>query len=254
MTELRGLIFDVDGTLTENEQQGHRVAFNRAFEEAGLGWHWDESLYERLLKVFGGKERLRYFIEEFLDGNPPAEDLDAFVRDLHARKTRHYADLLAAGRLPLRPGVARLIREAHSAGLKLAIASTTTLENATRLLARTLGAHGLSWFSAFACGDAVTNKKPAPDVYLHALDQLGLAPNQCLAIEDTESGLASARGAGLAVVITFNPLTRGQDFSGAALVVDSLGEPGQPFTVLSGDAGDARLVDLQLLRRVLAGA
>lgn len=254
MSELRGLIFDVDGTLAENEQQGHRVAFNRAFEEAGLRWYWDEDLYERLLEVFGGKERLRYYIDEFLEGGPPEGDPDALIRDLHARKTRHYASLLAAGRLPLRPGVARLLREAHAAGLKLAIASTTTLENATGLLARSLGEESVSWFSAFACGDAVPNKKPAPDVYQHALDQLGLPADECLAIEDTDSGLASARAAGLAVVITLNPLTRGQDFSGAALVVDSLGEPGAPFSVLAGDAGDARLVDVALLRRVLAAA
>lgn len=250
MAELKGLIFDVDGTLAENEQRGHRVAFNRAFEDFGLDWHWDEALYRELLRVFGGRERLRWFIDDFLHVDRRPADPEALIRNLHRRKTERYIEILEAGRIPLRPGVARLIREAHEAKLRLAIASTTTRENATTLLARSIGPESVDWFDVYACGDVVPKKKPAPDIYFHALQGLGLAAEQCLAIEDSESGLASARGAGLQTLVTFNPVTRGQDFEGAALVLDSLGEPGKPFTVLAGDAGDSRWVDLALLRRL----
>ena len=248
MSELRGLIFDVDGTLADNEQDGHRVAFNRAFEDAGLDWFWDEECYDRLLDVFGGKERIRHFIEDFLQDFEAPPDLDAFIRRLHERKTERYVELLNSGAIPLRPGVARLLGEAHEAGLKLAIASTTTPENATTLLTQALGEESVGWFDVMACGDVVPNKKPAPDIYQYALEQLGLAAAECLVIEDTALGLASALGAGLKTVITANRTTRGQDFTGAALVLDGLGEPGSPFTVLAGDAGDARWVDVAFLR------
>jgi HAD superfamily hydrolase (TIGR01509 family) len=254
MPDLKALIFDVDGTLAENEQAGHRVAFNKAFAESGLDWHWDEALYHRLLEVFGGKERMRWYIEEFVEGFDPPEDLDAFIREVHARKTKHYVALMASGTIPLRPGVGRLIREAHAAGLTLAIASTTTPENAAALLRANLGEESLDWFDVMACGDVVDEKKPAPDIFLYALEELGLAADECLVLEDSEAGLASARAAGLPVVVTVNPSTEAQDFSGALLVVDQLGEADAPFEVLAGDAGDARMVDLALLRRLHARA
>lgn len=248
MSELKALIFDVDGTLADNEQAGHRVAFNRAFAESGLDWHWDEALYDRLLAVFGGKERLRYYIDDFLDPSEVPPDIDTFIREVHARKTRWYVELMKSGAMPLRPGVERLIREARSAGLKLAIASTTTLENATALLTATLGPESVKWFDVYACGDVVPRKKPAPDVYFHALEELGLDASECLVIEDTSSGLASARGAGLPVLITANSTTRDEDFEGALLVVDQLGEPGQPMETLAGDSADAGWADVNLLR------
>jgi HAD superfamily hydrolase (TIGR01509 family) len=252
--KLKALIFDVDGTLTDNECDGHRVAFNRAFEDAGLDWHWDVPTYLRLLEVFGGKERIRYYIEDFLTGFEAPEDTDTFIRKLHKLKTQHYLDLLKSGALPLRPGVKRLITEAHAAGLKLAIASTTTLENAVLLLKLSLGEENLGWFDVLACGDVVENKKPAPDIYLYALGQLGLDPGECLVFEDTEAGLASANAAGLTTLITVNDATRDQDFSGAAMVLDQLGEPASSFEVLAGDAGDASYVDVALLREIHARA
>lgn len=247
-TELKALIFDVDGTLTDNECGGHRVAFNLAFRDAGLDWDWDVPTYLRLLDVFGGKERIRYYIEDFRTGFKPPGNPDAFIAHLHKLKTQHYLALLKSGALPLRPGVKRLLQEARSAGLKLAIASTTTLENAILLLEVSLGDGGPDWFDVIACGDIVANKKPAPDIYLYTLDQLGLAAAECLVIEDTEAGLASAREAGLTTVITVNDATRQQDFSGAAIVLDQLGEPEREFTVLAGDAGGARLADVAFLK------
>jgi HAD superfamily hydrolase (TIGR01509 family) len=247
---LKALIFDVDGTLADNERDGHRVAFNLAFRDAGLNWVWDEALYDRLLAVFGGKERIRHYIEDHRPEFTMPQDLDVFIRELHSLKTLHYLKLLRSGSIPLRPGVERLLKEARSAGLKLAIASTTTLENAVSLITVSLGEKCLGWFEVMACGDIVTNKKPAPDIYLYALDQLGLSAAECLVIEDAEAGLASAKAAGLTTVVTVNDSTRQQDFSGAAIVLDQLGEPERGFEVLAGDAGRARLVDVAFLRSI----
>jgi HAD superfamily hydrolase (TIGR01509 family) len=252
--ELKALIFDVDGTLADNERDGHRVGFNLAFRDAGLNWEWDVPTYDRLLEVFGGKERLRHYIEtDHPDFDPPG-GLDAFVREVHASKTRHYMDLLRSGAIPLRPGVERLLREAREAGLVLAVASTTTPENVTVLLRATVGEEALSWFDVIAAGDMVERKKPAPDVYLLALERLGLGAEQCLVLEDTDAGLESARAAGLETVITVNDATRHMNFDGALLVVDQLGEAAAPMRVLAGDAGGADIVDVALLRRLHAGA
>jgi len=252
VSELRGLIFDVDGTLADNEQDGHRVAFNGAFEDAGLDWHWDEETYGRLLDVFGGKERIRYFIDRFSSHFTPPDDLDGFIQRLHRHKTARYVELLHSAGIPLRPGVDRLIREAHAVGLQLAIASTTTQENVLALLAKNLGEDCVDWFDVFACGDVVPNKKPASDIYRYALAQLSLSADECIAVEDSESGLASAQGAGLLTLITTNPTTRDQNFTGAAIVLDGLGEPDAPFTVLAGDAGGAQWVDVAFLKRLHA--
>jgi phosphoglycolate phosphatase-like HAD superfamily hydrolase len=62
---LQALLFDVDGTLADTERDGHRPAFNQAFKEAGLDWHWDVELYGKLLAVTGGKERMKHYIDHY---------------------------------------------------------------------------------------------------------------------------------------------------------------------------------------------
>lgn len=250
MAELKALIFDVDGTLSNTERDGHRVAFNRAFRDLGLDWEWDETFYGRLLEVTGGKERILYFIQRYHPALPQGTDPQRLVEALHRRKTAHYLALLGAGAIPLRTGVARLLGEARGAGLRLAIATTTSEANVIGLLAATLGEEAPGWFQVIAAGDVVAHKKPASDIYHYALQRLGLEPAECLALEDSHNGLAAAQGAGLGVVVTVNGYTREQAFPGALLVVDSLGEPASPFRVLQGDAGAARWVDLTLLRRL----
>lgn len=251
MAELEALLFDVDGTLADTERDGHRVAFNRAFAEAGLGWDWTVDLYGELLQVTGGKERIRFFMERYLPEFRYDGDLKAFIAGLHESKTRHYIELLRRGGIPLRPGVERLLAEARAAGLRLAIATTTTPDNVEWLLRSTLGDAALGWFEVIAAGDVVPAKKPAPDIYIYALEQMGLTPGACIAFEDSENGLASSAGAGLDTIITVNDYTRTQRFEGALLVADSLGEPHQPMQVVAGKAGEgAACVDLDLIRRL----
>ncbi len=246
MTKLEALIFDVDGTLADTERDGHRVAFNRAFADAGLDWDWGVELYGDLLSVTGGKERLTYYLERYRPDFQPPQPVAEFVADLHAAKTKHYLQILAERGIPLRPGVERLLTEAREAGLRLAIATTTTPANVTALLDSVLPGK-LDWFEVIGAGDVVPAKKPAPDIYNYVLNELRLEPGQCLAFEDSELGLRSSLGAGLKTIVTVNPYTIGQDFSGAALVADNLGEPTQPIDIFAGNGFQSAYVDVGLL-------
>lgn len=248
MVDFKALIFDVDGTLADTERDGHRPAFNAAFRGAGLDWEWGVELYGELLAVTGGKERIRYYIDRWQPPFEPPADLDAFIAGLHRSKTAHYLEMLRGGAIPLRPGVLRLLREAREAGVRLAIATTTTPENVTTLLDCS-GEPGLTgWFEVIAAGDVVPAKKPAPDIFLLALEQLGLPARDCVAVEDSDNGVRSALGADLrALLVTVSSYTARQDFTGATLVVDGLGEPNTPPQVLSGSLEGASLVDLAAL-------
>jgi phosphoglycolate phosphatase-like HAD superfamily hydrolase len=176
MSKLEALIFDVDGTLSDTERDGHRVAFNRAFADAGLDWDWGVELYGDLLSVTGGKERLAYYLEQYRPDFQPPKPVAEFVADLHAAKTKHYLDILAEHGIPLRPGVERLLTEAREAGLRLAIATTTTPANITALLESVLPGK-LDWFDVMGAGDVVPAKKPAPDIYRYVLNELRLEPD-----------------------------------------------------------------------------
>jgi beta-phosphoglucomutase-like phosphatase (HAD superfamily) len=261
MPELAAIIFDVDGTLADTERDGHRVAFNAAFADAGLDWEWSVPLYGELLRVTGGKERIRAYLAEHRPDFAPPGDLDAFVRDLHRRKTEHYTRMMCDGLIGLREGVLRLLREALDAGLKLAIATTTTPANVTALLSsvRVPGQYPAlaRWFRVIAAGDVVPAKKPAPDIFLLALKELGLPAAACVAVEDSDNGVRSALGASLdALLVTTSAYTQAQDLSGAALVTDGLGEPDAPPRLLGGSCAEAAgpvlaesgCVDLAVLR------
>ena len=250
MSTLQALLFDVDGTLADTERDGHRVAFNQAFAEAGLDWDWTVELYGKLLAITGGKERILHYLEHYNREFRRPGDLDSFIAGLHQAKTRHYTRLLDSGAIPLRPGVERLLREARAAGLRLAIATTTTPANVSALLRNTLGEDGEAWFEVIAAGDIVPAKKPAPDIYHFALQELQLPAAACLAFEDSENGIHASQGAGLVTLITVNAYTHDHHFNHAAIVLDSLGEPDQPFEVITGDAGPHTYVNLEFLHTI----
>lgn len=219
----QAIIFDVDGTLADTED-AHRQSFNKAFAESGLDWEWDVALYDKLLRVTGGKERIKYFVSSFRPDFVKPADYEGFVKNLHAVKTVHYTRMLGEGRIPLRPGIKQLIHDAHAAGITLAIATTTTPENVDALLEVGLGKDWAKLFAANGCGDIVPHKKPAPDIYFWVLEKLGLPASDCIALEDSENGLRSSLAAGIETYVTVNQYTRNQNFAGAAAVFDDLSD------------------------------
>ncbi|QOG23582.1 HAD-IA family hydrolase [Bradyrhizobium sp. SEMIA] len=216
------LIFDVDGTLAETEEL-HRQAFNHAFVRHGLDWQWDRAVYKDLLRVTGGKERMRAYHAR-LAAAPPLSDVD--IAALHRIKTAHYAELVETGCCPLRPGVAELLAKAKARGQRLAIATTTSHGNIDALLSRALGTRWAADFDAIVAGDDVRHKKPAPDVYLEILARLRLHASDCVAIEDSGNGLIAASRADIPVLITRSMFFRDDDFSAARFVLDDLSELG----------------------------
>jgi HAD superfamily hydrolase (TIGR01509 family) len=216
------LIFDIDGTLAETEEL-HRQAFNYAFVRHGLGWQWDRAVYKDLLRVTGGKERIRAFHGRLKIAAPLS---DANIAELHRIKTAHYAELVETGCCPLRPGVTGLLIAAKARGQRLAIATTTSHGNIDALLSRALGTRWSADFEAIVAGDDVEHKKPAPDVYFEILARLKLKASDCVAIEDSANGLIAASRAKIPVLITRSMFFRDDDFSAARVVLDDLSELG----------------------------
>ena len=232
----RALIFDCDGVLSDTERDGHLVAFNQLFAEEGLDVRWSPEHYAGLLRIGGGKERMHTLFgdEELVDKHGLPRDRDrqaAVVTAWHRRKTEIFRRLVSEGRLPGRPGVARLAAEAQAAGWQLAVASTAAKASVRSIVEHVFPAAQASRFEVFA-GDAVKHKKPAPDVYLLALRGLGRSAGEVCVVEDSAIGLRASRAASCPTLITVSDFTAGEDFSGASLVVDSLGDEAHPVRVI----------------------
>jgi HAD superfamily hydrolase (TIGR01509 family) len=220
---LQALIFDVDGTLADTEM-AHLAAFNHAFREEGMNWHWDVAQYTDLLAISGGQERLMHYWQQTnpdvkaIDGNA----LQETIARLHALKTAAYEQAVQDGEVRMRPGVLQLINEAADSGLQLAIATTTSPANIAALLRKAIGPDWARYFLVIEDASTAPHKKPNPQVYLQALARLKLPANACMAFEDSENGLRAANAAQLATVVTPNNFTDHHDFTGAMRVLPNL--------------------------------
>lgn len=234
---LQALIFDCDGVLVDTERDAHRPGFNRAFAEHGIAAEWSVELYARLLLTAGGKERMAVYFDEFgwPEGVDTAAAKQALILALHQTKTRITSEIVAE--LPVRPGVLRIIDEARAAGVRLGVCTTSNPKFIDAVL-DLFGAERKAAFEFVHAGDVVAKKKPAPDIYLLALETLGLPASECVVVEDSRNGLLAATGAGIATLVTKSTYTGEEDFTGAARVVSELGD---------GDGVQVTLADLAAL-------
>ena len=247
--ELKALIFDVDGTLANTEYDGHLKAFNETFKLFELDWHWDRKLYSELLSVSGGKERLTHYIKHYnpkLESNLSIND----IADIHNKKTEIFVDCVANGQVSLRIGVERLIKDAIESGLRLGIATTTSLINVEALMTSTLGESALDKFEFIGAGDVVKRKKPAAEIYRYVLDKMGLCSDECIAFEDSEIGFTSATSAGLRTIVTLSEYTKAKNFEGALVVLDHLGDVNKPFEIMKGSPTRHSFVDVGYLKEL----
>mmetsp|Transcript_37500 Transcript_37500/g.57528 ORF Transcript_37500/g.57528 Transcript_37500/m.57528 type:complete len:281 (+) Transcript_37500:68-910(+) len=231
---VEAILFDCDGVLADTERDGHRNAFNQAFQENNFDTVWDVELYGKLLETGGGKERMTAHFNEV--GWPTSlttpDEQQAKVKELHLRKTDIFMDLITDGKIPLRPGVLRIVDEAIAADVRLAVCSTSNERAVSNLVETLMGPERASKFRIFA-GDMVKAKKPAPDVYDMAVDEMGLDKSKCVIIEDSHIGLGAAKASGIACLVTKSSYTGNEDFTGANMIVDELGDvPGVSLETL----------------------
>ncbi|MET0863508.1 MAG: HAD-IA family hydrolase [Nakamurella sp.] len=249
----RALILDCDGVLADTERDGHLVAFNQTFTEIGAPFQWSTEEYAELLKVGGGKERLLAYLAQHPEIDfASAEELPAKVAQVHKRKSEIYIELVDQGKLPGRPGVKRIIEQALDSGWQVAVASTSAVKSVEAVLANVVGPQTRSRMAGVWAGDMVPAKKPAPDIYLMTLKELGRSTDEAVVIEDSSAGAAAAAAAGLKHVVTVSSFTADDAFPAAASVLTDLGEPAAPADLLAGaDIRNAGIVDVAALEAVL---
>lgn len=248
------LILDCDGVLADTEKDGHLVAFNQVFEEEGYPFRWSEDEYAVLLKVGGGKERMKAYLSQHPELDIPGrDDLDALLAQVHKRKSACYQEIVNSGRIPGRPGIKRLVEAALDAGWRVAVASTSAIPSVEAVAIAVLGQATRDRLFGIYGGDIVPAKKPAPDIYLYVLEQLGLQPGDAVVVEDSESGAKAAAAAGIAHIVTVSHFTADDPFPDARIVVSDLGEPGAPAALIAGDdVRDAEgLITVASLERIV---
>ena len=251
--KLKGIIFDVDGTIADTEEI-HRQAFNQTFEEYNINWHWSVEDYREILLISGGKERFRKFLNEDSQLKSTIEDPENFVLELHKRKSQNYRSILEDDSIELRPGVIRLINEAQENGIKLGVATSSSMANLSSLFYTTMDLEPSELFNSIVTSDTVQEKKPSPAVYECVLAGLGLNAEDCIAIEDTQNGNLAALAAGLKTIITTHAYTIDNNFEGASIVVNNLGEPDKAFTLSQGNNFDHSFVDIELVEKIVSNS
>jgi HAD superfamily hydrolase (TIGR01509 family) len=236
MGKIKAVFFDQDGVIIDTEKDGHRVSFNMTFKEFGFTDEWSVDYYHELLQIAGGKERMKHHLQTKGFSKPvPTEEVDELIKAMHKRKTALFVELIETGKLPLRPGIHRFMKEAKDAGLKVGICTTSNEQAAKAITEKILSDIK---FDIVLAGDVVSNKKPDPEIYNLALSKTGLKPDEVIVVEDSKNGVISAKAAHTNVVVTTNSYTEKEDVNSGDIIVTCLGDPdGEKGHLTKGGAG-----------------
>jgi HAD superfamily hydrolase (TIGR01509 family) len=234
MTQIKAAFFDQDGVIIDTERDGHRVSFNMTFKEFGFTDEWDVEYYHELLQIAGGKERMKHHWKTKGFSRPlTEEEIDSLVKEMHKRKTAIFVELIESGKLPLRPGIRRFMKELMEAGIKIGVCTTSNEAAAKAITEKILSDIK---FDVVLAGDVVKNKKPDPEIYNLALSRLGLQPEECFVVEDSKNGVKAAKAACMKTIVTTNHYTEKEDVEAGDVIVSCLGEPeGEKATMRKGD-------------------
>ena len=247
MTNLKGVFWDLDGTIADTEIHGHRIAFNKSFKTYNLDWIWDEKSYKILLSIGGGKNRIQAYAESH---NVKLSSYD--INNIHKLKTQFYQEILLSGQIHLRIGVRRLVEELQENNIQQWIVTTSSLKTAQPLLFSHFHLDSFPFNGLITYND-VTNVKPHPQAYLIALNKSNLNSNNVLAIEDSLIGLLSATSAKIRCLITLTKWSnyRMKDLEPSVSIVDSLGDSGHSINIRKGIQSSSGFVDYTYLSKLL---
>ncbi len=234
MTKIKAAFFDQDGVIIDTERDGHRVSFNMTFKEFGFTDEWDVEYYHELLQIAGGKERMKHHWKTKGFSRPlTEEEIDNLVKEMHKRKTAIFVELIESGKLPLRPGIHRFMKELMDEGIKIGVCTTSNEAAAKAITEKILSDIK---FDVVLAGDVVKNKKPDPEIYNLALSRLGLQPEECFVVEDSKNGVKAAKAACMKTIVTTNHYTEKEDVDAGDVIVSCLGDPdGEKATMRKGD-------------------
>ena len=223
MAKIKAVFFDQDGVIIDTERDGHRVSFNMTFREYGFTDEWSVEYYHELLQIAGGKERMKqHWKTKGFSRKVTEEEIDKLIPEMHKRKTALFVELIETGKLPLRPGIHRFMKEAMEAGLKIAVCTTSNEQAAKAITEKILKDIK---FDLVLAGDVVKKKKPDPEIYSLALTRLGLIPEEVFVVEDSKNGVLASKAAGMKTIVTTNGYTEKEDVSAGDVIVTCLGEP-----------------------------
>ena len=247
MNILRAVFWDVDGTIADTELEGHRIAFNRAFSDYDLDWSWNQSIYQDLLKISGGLNRIRFY-NKSAKGNVT----DDICSKIQKRKGFHYDEIIKSGIIKPREGVLRLINELYSHNVSQYIVTTSGRNSLEPLLKKILDS-AIKCFSGTITYEDVTCLKPHPEAYLNALDLCNVPEENCLAIEDSHNGVSSAKAANINCLMTPPQWFRKEDINSkdADACVDSLGSITKPSNLIYGIPMMNSFVDFDYLSSLI---
>ncbi len=247
MNKLSAVFWDVDGTIADTELCGHRVAFNLAFMDFDLNWHWNEKKYLELLKISGGLNRIIHYRNEI--NSKLSNDC---CLEIQSRKCFYYKELHKSGKIKIRNGVLRLIKELADFNIVQLIVTTSGRESLNPFLNNSFRSY-LKYFSHIITFEDVINHKPFPDAYNLAVQLSNKSNVNCLAIEDSNIGVQAAKSARINCLLTLPPWSsNSKDIAkNANACVDNLGNKTNPSTIIYGKQLVGEKVDLAYLTNII---